>query len=180
MAVINWSLSKLLMCFCVCVGKINVMNFFVKGDNLSLCLYRVIGTFYLRIPCNPSTPRDSWRLGGLSMSSPKSYPQDLDEDLAVDCSLLDDCVERLWALSLPCCSDWCWMSFLYFSSSSFFLRCSASCFLLNWSMLSSTNFFNWANVVLACSAHRCRFLILHISSVRASWHSHSFSTRNLV
>ena len=74
-AVINWNLSKLLSCFCVGVGKINVMNFFVKGDNLSLCLYHVIRTFYLRIPRNPSTPRDSWRLGGLSMSSPKCYPQ---------------------------------------------------------------------------------------------------------
>ena len=63
-AVINWSLSNLLTCFCVCVGKINVMNFFVKGDNLNLCLYHVIRTFYLCIPCNPSTPRDSWRLGG--------------------------------------------------------------------------------------------------------------------
>ena len=48
---------------CMC-WKINVMNFFVKGDNLSLCLYHAIRTFYLHIPRNPSAPRDSWRLGG--------------------------------------------------------------------------------------------------------------------
>ena len=70
----NWSLSKLLPCFCVCVGKRNVMNFFVKGDNFSLCLYCVIRTFYLRIPQNLSTPRDSWRLGGYPWAAPKRYP----------------------------------------------------------------------------------------------------------
>ena len=47
------------------------MNFFVKGDNLSLCLYRVIRTFYLRIPQNLSTLRDSWRLGGYPWAAQK-------------------------------------------------------------------------------------------------------------
>ena len=44
---------------CIC-GEINVMNFFVKGDNLCLCLYHVKRTFYLCIPHKQSTPRDSW------------------------------------------------------------------------------------------------------------------------
>ena len=49
------------------------MNFFVKGDNLSLCLYRAIRTFYLHIPRNPSTPRDSWSLEGFH-EQPKKIP----------------------------------------------------------------------------------------------------------
>ena len=52
------------------------MNFFVKGDNLCLCLYRAKRTFYLCIPRNPSTPRDSWSLEGYPWTAPKDTLSD--------------------------------------------------------------------------------------------------------